>query len=141
MKKTIFVLALLAIALSPSGWAQAQMIDFSTGPAATGTISYAGGSAPLVGANITETQVAGKSTPINNLVILAISNGVLSFATGASNGSWSWGPGGSISITGTVPAQGTFGGTSGTLLSGTLVSAVVSPSSGSFLVSIGAFVN
>jgi hypothetical protein len=146
LNKTIFGLALLGLlALVPGLWAQ-PTIDFSAGSAATGTIGYAGGSAPLVGTNITETEVAGKNTVLNNLVSLLISSGSLNFTTGASNGSWSWGPGGSLSITGTIPAQtpagGTaFPGTSGTLLSGTLVSASVIPASGTFLVSLGAFVS
>jgi hypothetical protein len=141
MKKTVFVLAFLAlVAIVPGAWAQ-PTIDFSTGAAATGTISYAGGSAPLVGTNITETEVAGKNTALNNLVSLAITGGLLNFATGGSSGSWSWGSGGSLSITGTIAPQNGFAGTSGTLLSGTLVSATVTPASGTFLVTIGAFVN
>jgi hypothetical protein len=101
-----------------------------------------------VGTNITSNLVGGKNTPLNDFVALSITGGMLNFATGASNGPWSWAPGGSIAITGTIapqtPAGGTaFGGTSGTLLSGTLVSATVSPgpSSNTFFVAIGAFVN
>jgi hypothetical protein len=101
-----------------------------------------------VGTNITSDTVGGKNVPVNNNVGLSITGGLLNFTTGSSSGPWSWAPGGSISITGTIapqtPAGGSaFAGTSGTLLSGILVSATVTPGPGSntFFVAIGAFVN
>jgi hypothetical protein len=148
VKKLVFFLALLAfVAMAPTVRAQ-PIIDFDVPGIAMGTISYAGGSAPLVGTNITSDLVAGRNVPVNNNVALTINGGLLNFTTGNSNGSWSWAAGGSISINGSIPAQtpsgGTpFAGTSGTLLSGTLVSAIVTPgpNSNTFFVAIGAFVN
>jgi hypothetical protein len=146
MKRMISILALLALVGMASNVRAQSQVDFNTGPAATGTVSYAGGASPLVGSSITEAELAGKNAPLNNLLKLTIMNGLLNFSTGGSNGSWSWAPGGSLSITGTVPAQtplggSPFAGTSGTLLSGSLVSASVVPNSGSFLVTIGGFIS
>jgi hypothetical protein len=146
VKKFVLILALLAlVAMTPSVRAQAQ-IDFSTGAAAMGTASYSGGSSPLAGSNLTVTELAGKNVPLSNFIALAITSGLLDFSTGPSNGSWSWGAGGSFSIMGTINAQtpaggSAFGGTSGTLLSGTVVSATLtSNGNGPLLTNLGVFV-
>jgi hypothetical protein len=141
VRKTIFALALLAlIAMVPTVRAQ-PIVDFGVPATSTGTISYGGGSNPLVGTNITVDVVAGKNTALNNLVGLAISNGLLNFTTGPATGTWMFSPGGNISITGGVSSLSLPAGT--TLLSGTLVSATVTPVQGSntLLVALGAFVN
>jgi hypothetical protein len=77
-------------------------------------------------------------------------DGTLAFTTGAytsvgSNATtWSFlgGGAGSITIGGTIPAQGTFGGdTPGPQLSGAIQSAIVTASGNNFNVAIGMFIN
>jgi hypothetical protein len=110
----------------PDGHAGATTLDFAIPTTATGVVSYAGGSAPLVGTNITVSSITDE--PSN--VTLTCVGCLLNFTTGAANGSWSWSAGGALSVTGLVPTQtpagGTqFNGTAGTLLTGTFVSADV----------------
>jgi hypothetical protein len=93
-------------------------------------VAYSGGTGALVGSGIHVSSVVGIGGPT-----LACAGCTLSFATGAGTpGVWAWGGGGQISIT------GTSGPASGTLLSGTIDSAIVSYI-GSLKVELSAYVN
>jgi hypothetical protein len=111
-------------------------IDFAIPAPNAGTISYAGGTTnPLVGTGITVASVVGIMTPMNNGTTLTITNGVLAFTTGnfvnnVGNTS-NFAAGGSLTITGTAGAVA-----SGTLLSGTFVSAQVVNLSGTSKVTV-----
>lgn len=127
----IGVLVLLGLAVTP---AQADpIIDFSTGSAgAGGTISYTGGSAPLVGSNIRVGTVTGTDTPLNSGPGYAVTGtsvpyGTLNFTTGAftsySAGTYTFGAGGTFTISGAVVAAGINSVTN--LLTGTFTGATV----------------
>lgn len=106
------------------------ILDFGVIAPTGGTISYAGGAAPLIGANITVDNVTGLGTTLNNNISLTITDGLWNFTSGlfiptGSTEEWFFAAGGPASITlvGTIAAQtpvgGTpFAGTSGTLFSG-----------------------
>jgi hypothetical protein len=127
------MLALLTVA---SGAQASSVLDFTIpGGQGGASVSYAGGSSPLVGSNLKVSDVSGGGTPANSGATLAITNGLLNFTTGSftnSNGGvWNFGGGGSVTITGTVAPQtpagfAPFGGTSGTLMDATFSSASVS---------------
>lgn len=115
MKNKSILGVFLAVALA--GSVSADVIDFSTGPGVdSGTVSYAGGANPLVGSNILIGQVKGVGTPSNNGVIDSITNGILAFTTGAFlsfdslTQTYTFGPGGSLTITGMGPGCTTIGG-------------------------------
>ena len=147
----LLVLALLAMA--PGAQAKG-VLDFeilTTGLQGS-SISYAGGSNPLVGMNLSVLGViGGNGSPLNDGALLPITGGKLNFQTGnfvSSNGNtWDFGGGGAVTITGTVlpqPAQGSyaaFGGTSGTLLSATFTSASVTNVKIDFFQTLGLFVD
>ena len=101
--------------------AQATTLDFTLGFLPGGTVSFAGGSAPLIGAGIDVSFVVDKDTA--NLPI-PVTGGVLSFTTGPLTGlsptEWDFGGGASstIKITGAVPLAG-ITDPSTVLLSGT----------------------
>jgi len=142
MKKTIFALA-AGLALIGGTVAQAQPeLDFTV-PASnpSGSISYAGGSADLVGTGISISQVEGLGTPSNNNVTEAITSGILSFTSGASTGSWTWGTGaaGSLTITGGMSTPSIPGGTQ--LVTGQIESVVVTASGNNFDVAIAVILN
>lgn len=125
---------LIGLLLSPS--VMAVELDFNISAPTSGTISYAGSGADLIGSNIEVDNVVGLSTPANpNVTSLCVSC-VLNFTSGTltgaggpnpnNNGWWSFGSGGGITITGGVQLQG---GTDiplgSTLLSGTFNNAFV----------------
>ncbi len=91
--------------------AAASQIHFDIDTITTGTISWAGGDAPLVGANIEVDQVMGLGTPSHAGVGHDLTKGLLNFTTGpmvntSSSGNiytWSFGQGGSLTLTGGVP--------------------------------------
>jgi len=121
---------------------QAGSLDFGVIAPTSGSISYAGGATPLVGADIQVDNVTGvDGTPANDGVTLLLSNATLNFTTGNFSGSdattWFFSGGGSISLTGGVPALGIADGT--TLFSGSFDSARVVKSDDIFKVSIAAF--
>lgn len=106
----------LTISLSAVPARANAILDFLI-PGGTGTISYAGGSNPLVGSGIGVSQVTGINTP-QNAGTLTITGGSLGFTTGAfassTPGSWIFSPlGSSINIVGSV-----LGGPATTLLTG-----------------------
>ena len=104
----------------------AAILDFGIVAPTPGSIDYAGGSAPLTGAGIGVDNLVGLDTPANNNVTLSCIRCTLDFTTSANTGIWTWGGGGSISITG-----GLFEGVTevvapgSTLLSGSFLSAEV----------------
>jgi hypothetical protein len=89
----------------------------------TGTISYAGGGAPLVGADIEVDSIVGLSTPSNADTPITCAACDLNFTTGVNTGGWDFAGPGSITIVGGVPAAGIGAGS--LLLNGTFNSASV----------------
>jgi hypothetical protein len=147
MKRTIAILALLAL-VGMTASVQAQpTVDFTVPASNPGaSMSYAGGASPLVGTNIRITEVTGLGTPLNNLVSQAVTSGVLNLTTGnfvGSSGPGNWqfgvGPVDGITITGAVPGAGIAWST--TLLHGTILSASVTAGSGNFKVAVDAFID
>jgi hypothetical protein len=121
------ILAGIAVAgLAPP--ARAQSLDFELNVPGSGTISYAGGAAPLIGSGIGSLDVTGLSTPANAGVKELIQGGVLDFTTGAHSSSTAtsdnFSGGGTVTLKGGVSSLGIAAGT--TLLSGTFVNATVS---------------
>ena len=130
--------------------AMAVELDFNLSAPTSGTISYAGGNSDLIGSNIEVDNVVGLSTPTHDGTTALCISCVLNFTSGTlsnsggvtttNNGWWSFGPGGSITITGGVQLQG---GTDiplgSTLLSGTFNSAFVQDLGSQFKVTFGSF--
>lgn len=104
VKTTLFLLMALTIC-SALSFASA-FIDFGIIAPTPGSISYAGGSSPLVGSNIQVDNVTGVGTSMCDGCMFNILNGTLNFTTGNFTGStsntWNFGGGGSISISGCV---------------------------------------
>jgi hypothetical protein len=128
---TALVLA-VGVTLGPQAAQAVSILDFGINSPTAGSISYAGGTAPLVGSGIsidtlTADPAIGGDPLTCSACILAFSTG-----TGSGLGGWTWGgtPGSSITITGGIPALGIAGGS--TLLSGTFGNASVLPFGGSF---------
>ena len=128
LQKTV-IAATAALVLGFGGTAHAVYIGFDDqGAGQDGTLDYAGGANPLVGAGIDFNEITGNDTPVNDGAVLACVGCELEFQTGNFLGSI--GPnsffdaGGSFTITGAVPllaigagsilVQGSF--TSGTVL-------------------------
>lgn len=142
MRRLALFVALVFLAL-PVG-AVADTIDFNIVAPTSGSISYAGGDAPLVGSDISVDSVVGLGTPLNSGVTFNLIGGDLDFTTGANTGGWTWDAGGAITINGTVDVDGSTtvnaGDITGTLLSGTFLSAEVTPVSATTLkVAVGLF--
>jgi hypothetical protein len=127
-------------------------LDFNISAPTSGTISYDGSGGGLVGSNIEVDNVVGLSTPANNNVTSLCLSCVLNFTSGsltgaggpppsgANNGWWSFGSGGTITITGGVQLQGSTDIALGsTLLSGTFNSAFVQDLGSQFKVTFGSF--
>jgi hypothetical protein len=139
--KAGIIIAAMAIGLWVTGLlvAPATMaveLDFNISAPTSGTITYGGGDGALIGSNIEVDTVVGLATPTNtNVTALCLScalnfnTGVLSKAGGANqnnNGWWSFGSGGTITITGGVQLQGgTDIALGSTLLNGSFNSAFV----------------
>ena len=117
------VLAILVF----SGQASASSLDFNISTPTSGSISYAGGAAPLIGSGIQVDNVVGLGTPSNDGVISVCDTCSLNFTSGASTGGWVFGSGGTISITGGIifPDATTDIGTGTTLLTGTFDTAQI----------------
>ena len=125
----------MGLLIAPS--AKAVSLDFNIGAPTSGTVSYDGSvGGALVGSNIEVDNVVGLSTPANANVTSLCLSCVLNFSTGGltnaggpggtNSGWWSFGPGGSVSITGGVQLQaGTDIALATTLLNGTFNSAFV----------------
>ncbi len=111
LTSVVMALALmLGLSLFPVPAKADAVLDFNIAPPTAGTISYAGGSNPLVGAGISVDTVVGLSTLLNSGVVLPVVGGVLNFTTGNLTGStastWTFGPGGTITLTGGVDLNG-----------------------------------
>jgi hypothetical protein len=147
MKRTSAVL-LLFLALSASAFAD-PVLDFNISAPSAGSISFAGGSAPLVGSNITVDSVVGLNTPTNSTVTRNLLSAVLNFTTGGLSSStsnlYNFGGGGSISLTGCADLNnnGLCDGNdaNGTLLQGSFLSASVFSTGNGFQVDISSFLD
>ena len=142
------MIAILAVGLA-LGWGLAvsasatPILDFGIFvPQPTSSkISFAGGTAPLVGTDIVVNNVVGIDTPLNAGVSLAITGGLLNFTTGnfnlglSSPNDWYFdgGPSSTIKITGGIATPSIPPGT--TLLSGQFDYAIVLHLSSKFNIS------
>ena len=137
--KILIFLVLAVFLVAGSAWAT-PILDFGVITPTSGTISYGGGTAALIGANIEVDNVVGLGTSLNDGVPLVLSNATLDFTTGASNGNWSWGGGEStnIKITGAIPDIGITDSDT-ILMEGTFGDAEVAYSSGVFKITGGSF--
>lgn len=124
----VFVMA-LNLTLSPVPARALSILDFDMAAPTAGSISYDGGATPLKGVNIQVDTVVGIGTPLNNLVLLPVTGGLLNFTTGNLTGfdqyHWNFGGGGpaSIVLTGGISTLGIPDNS--TLLTGTVMSALV----------------
>jgi len=145
VRKMMIALALgLSLFGSGSAWAQ-PALDFTIPSSPGGSISYAGGPTSLSGTGIGISEVQGESTDLNNLVELAVSNGSMSFTTGAlvssSGGTWTFGAGGagSFTLTGGIASLGL--GSSTVLLSGEITSVTATNIGGPMYLTWGGYFN
>lgn len=123
LKPLIYMISVTALFVSAS--TNAAQIDFGVKSPTGGSISFAGGTASLIGTGIDVDDIVGLGTPLNSGgTPIVCDNCKLSFTTGSHTGSWNFGSGGSIQITGGVSAAG-ITDTSSVLLSGTFDNAVV----------------
>jgi hypothetical protein len=117
MKRAAIVLALL---LLPSIVMAVPILKFDDPTTPGGTVSYDGVGGPAIGTDILFQSVQGLDTPANSGVTLDCVGCLLNFTTGAnvSEGPplWNFGPDGTITLTGAIPALGLPAGT--LLLSG-----------------------
>jgi hypothetical protein len=129
MKKIIAALS-LALLLA-AGTANADMyIDMNIGSPQpnNASVSFDGvNSDPLIGSNISVAYLLGNETPSNSNTQIALQNAVLNFSTGAfvslTGNTWTFGPGGTISVTGGSSIMGIS--PSSTLLTGSFNQATV----------------
>jgi hypothetical protein len=134
----------------------APILDFGVPGQNTGSISYDGSAAPLIGNNISVTNVIGLDTPLNNGFVLPsigkgynILEGVLNFQTGnfvgSTSNTWNFGGGSNsfITMTGVVDVNGNgivdTGDISGTLMTGGFGTANVLYSGGVFKIAGASF--
>jgi hypothetical protein len=101
----------------------ASVLDFGIAAPTSGSLSYAGGTAALIGTSIEVDNVLGLGTPSNDSALIICGSCTLNFTTGNSTGNWEFGSGGTISITGTLPTAGI--NSNSTLLSGTFGTAKI----------------
>lgn len=145
MKRFLSVLMIAALGVFlVAGSAMAMGLDFGVvfpTPSPPASISYAGGAAPLMGIEIEVDNVGGLDTPLNNGVVLDLSNATLNFTTGANTGLWTWGGGAasSIEIVGGVPALGL--GDDTVLMTGSFGSAFVARLSNNLKLTGGNFID
>lgn len=124
------------------------ILDFGIGAPTPGSVSFAGGSSPLVGTGIQVDNIAGLSTPMNDGATPTCVGCLLNFTTGGFTGTsgnqWLFAGGGTITIVGGVDLPGSTpdipAGT--VLLNGSWSSAdVARQPTGSFRITGGAFVD
>ena len=100
-RMVLVLIAVLSLAV-PTAAMAAIVLDFGIVAPTSGSISFAGGTSPLVGAGIDVNNVVGTGTPNNDGFTINLTDYYLSFTTGALSGStstsWTFGPGGSILI-------------------------------------------
>ena len=145
IKISVMALSLWLTGLSITPSAMAVSLNFDMFAPTPGLISSAGGGAPLVGTNIQVDAVVGESTPANAGVPGTCLSCMLNFTTGglisSGSGSWSFGPGGTVTITGGVDLPSAPDIALGsTLLTGSFNSAtVVDLGFQNFMISFGTF--
>ncbi len=131
MAKRIPLLAALIVGVMSGPALAGPIVSFSDALGG-GTMSYSGGGSDLVGANIPIDTVTGVGTSQNS-GNSAVTKGTLNFTTGNlvgfSNDVYTFGAGGTFTITGGVPAASIANGT--TLLTGQLSTAAVDVTSSS----------
>jgi hypothetical protein len=115
--------ASIFMAIGVSGVSQAATLDFGILAPTPGTLSFGGGTNPLIGTGIEVDNITGLDTSVNAGLTIDCENCVLGFSTGNSTGGWNFGSGGSITVTGTASAAGT--GTDVDLLSGSFNNATI----------------
>jgi hypothetical protein len=110
----------LALVLGLPVLAPAAILKFDDPTLPGGTVSYDGAGGPAIGDDILIQSIQGLGTPANDGVTLTCSGCLLDFTTGANVTEgpvlWNFGAGGTITLTGAVPALGLPAGT--VLLSG-----------------------
>ena len=124
-------------------------LDFNIAVPTAGMISYAGGGNPLAGSAISIDSVDSlNDTPLNNDVLRSCLSCSLSFTTGDflsySSGIWTFAPGGTLTVSGTLDLNGDgtadSGDAIGTLMTGSFTDpTMVVAAGGSFKVAVGAF--
>ena len=112
-------------------------IDFGLVAPTTGTLSYGGGTAPLVGMNLEVDNVTGLQTPLNTGVSLSCTGCLLNFITGPLGSPWNWAGPGLISLDGAIPGAGI--GSTTNLFTGTFLNATIVPLSGVTVVALTNF--
>ena len=143
----VIAMGLWVMGLSISPSAMAVELDFNLSAPTSGTVTYGGGGGALAGSNIEVDNVVGLSTPANANVTSVCFSCLLNFNSGTLTGSgpqnggwWSFGSGGTISITGGVQLQGgTDISLGSTLLTGNFNNAFVQDLGSQFKVTFGSF--
>jgi hypothetical protein len=146
MKKIsgVLVAAVLGFFLLAGTALATPTLDFGIVAPTTGSISYAGDGAPLVGTDISVDKV---TLTDGSHVVDLVFGGLLNFTTGTGAGQlpWSWGSGGSITLVGGVDTNHDGVLDTGdisigtTLLTGHFGSASVYYDNGEFLMSVASF--
>ena len=137
----ITLITILGLSLSPLLAQAAPILDFGIIAPTSGTISYAGGTSPLVGSEISVDNVVGLGTPLNAGIAQACADCFLNFTTGnfisSDPTTLTFGAGGSISLTGAIPSLSIDPGT--TLLNGFFSTNPIVMSLGEFKLAGGGF--
>lgn len=99
-KSLVSLIAGAGLALAAATAQAVPQLDFGVIAPTSGSISYAGGAAPLIGAGISVDNVTGLGTLLNSGVPgqRNLIGAVLNFTTGASTGVWNWGGGAASTI-------------------------------------------
>jgi hypothetical protein len=145
MKRLIGFAVLMVLASVPAF--AVPILDFGVIAPTAGTFSYAGGAAPLIGTAQVDNVTGLGGTPLNDGVARNIIGGLLTFTSGANvgndAGSYNWGAGGSIVLTGCVDLNNNgvcnAGDASGVLFSGYFLDTHVIITGGNFKVFISDF--
>ena len=137
----ITLITILSLSLSPLLAQAAPILDFGIIAPTSGTISYAGGTTPLVGSGISVDNVVGLGTPLIAGIAQACVDCFLNFTTGnfisSDPESLTFGTGGIISLTGAIPSLSIAPGT--TLLDGFFSANPIVMSLGEFKLAGGGF--
>jgi hypothetical protein len=146
LRKPLWVITLVLF-LAPAAALADAILDVNIVVPTTGSISYAGGTNPLVGSGIDVDSLAGIGTPSNAGGTFKIIGGFLNFTSGNLSGhdtsDWFFNGGGNISVTGCVDTNNdgvcNAGEPQGTLLTGTWTAARVITFGTVFKISGGSF--